>query len=119
MDKYILAIDQGTTNTKALIIDQAGKIIASAARPLTQSYPHPAWVEQDALAIWQSVREAIDDVLAAAGDPSLAAIAISNQREAIMLWQRTNGAPLGPVVSWQCHRSAPFCEELRARGLEP
>jgi glycerol kinase len=115
----ILAIDQGTTNTKVLLVDGQGVVIAQASRPLTQSYPHPAWVEQDADAIWQSVRLAIDDCLAAVGEPRLAAIAITNQRESVTLWERSSGRPLGPVVVWQCRRTADFCADLRGRGLAP
>jgi glycerol kinase len=115
----ILAIDQGTTNTKVLLVDARGGLIAQAARPLTQRYPHPAWVEQDADAIWQSVREAIDECLAAVADPQLVAIAITNQRESVTLWERASGRPLGPVVVWQCRRTADFCAELRERGLAP
>lgn len=114
--EYILAIDQGTTNTKALLLDATGKVVARASRPLTQNYPQPGWIEQDALAIWQSVREVIDDCLEQA--PTLAAVAITNQRETVMLWDRQTGQPLGPAVIWQCRRSAPFCEALRQRGLE-
>src|SRR5262245_31178496 len=89
----ILAIDQGTTNTKVLLVDPGGTVVAQASRPLTQSYPQPAWVEQDAGAIWRSVREAIDECLGSTGpelakDPSLAAIAVTNQRESVMLWER-------------------------------
>src|SRR5512140_2981927 len=116
--QLILAIDQGTTNTKALLLDRTGAIVARASRPLTQSYPHPAWIEQDPAAIWQSVREVIDDCLEQRAHPSLAAVAITNQRETVMLWDRQTGQPLGPAVIWQCRRTAPFCEELRARGLE-
>ncbi len=113
----ILAIDQGTTNTKVLLVDPQGRVIAQASRPLTQRYPHPAWVEQDADAIWLSVRAAIDECLASTAEPQLAAIAITNQRESVMLWERANGRPLGPVIAWQCRRTADFCAELRARGL--
>lgn len=113
----ILAIDQGTTNTKVLLVNAQGSIIAQASRALGQHYPQPAWVEQDAQEIWQSVREAIDECLAAAGDPPLAAIAITNQRESVTSWERASGKPLGPVVVWQCRRSAEICAELRARGL--
>jgi glycerol kinase len=115
----ILAIDQGTTNTKVLLVDAQGRIVAQASRPLTQRYPHPAWVEQDADAIWQSVREAIDACLADAGKVQPAAIAITNQRESVMLWERDSGQPLGPVIVWQCRRTADFCAELRARNLAP
>jgi glycerol kinase len=113
----ILAIDEGTTNTKVLLVDPQGRVIAQASRPLTQRYPHPAWVEQDADAIWQSVRAAMDECLAAVAEPQLAAIAITNQRESVMLWERDSGRPLGPVIVWQCRRTADFCAELRARGL--
>lgn len=114
----ILAIDQGTTNTKALLVNAAGVIVSRVARPLRQTFPHPGWVEQDATAIWQSVREAIDECLQASGEHEVIAIAITNQRESVMLWDRQTGQPVGPVVIWQCRRTAPFCEELRARGLE-
>jgi len=113
----ILAIDQGTTNTKVLLVDAQGWVIAQASRPLTQRYPQPAWVEQDADAIWQSVRAAIDECLASVAESQLAAIAITNQRESVMLWERDSGRPLGPVIVWQCRRTADFCAELRARGL--
>ncbi len=116
--KAILAIDQGTTNTKALLVDAAGVVVARAARPLRQTFPHAGWVEQDAAAIWQSVQEAIDECLQAAGEHELVAIAITNQRESVLLWDRQTGQPVGPVVIWQCRRTAPFCEELRERGLE-
>ena len=118
-DGTILAIDQGTTNTKALLVDGQGAILAQAARPLAQRYPHPAWVEQDADAIWTSVREAVDACLSAVKLPPPAAIAITNQRESVMLWERASGRPLGPVIVWQCRRTADFCAMLRARGLAP
>ena len=115
----ILAIDQGTTNTKVLLVDPGGTVLAQAARPLTQRYPQPAWVEQDAGAIRQSVYEALDECLASVADPRLAAIAITNQRESVTAWERASGRPLGPVIVWQCRRTADFCADLRARGLAP
>lgn len=115
----ILAIDQGTTNTKVLLVDAHGSVIAQAARPLTQRYPRPAWVEQDARAIWQSVRDAIDACLASVAGPRVAAIALTNQRESVALWERASGRPLGPVIGWQCRRTADVCADLRARGLVP
>ena len=116
--KAILAIDQGTTNTKALLVNDAGVVVSRATRPLRQTFPHPGWVEQDAAAIWQSVREAIDECLQATGEHELAALAISNQRESVMLWDRRTGRPIGPVVIWQCRRTASFCEGLRESGME-
>jgi glycerol kinase len=116
---HILAIDQGTTNTKAQLIDAAGSVAAQAASAPSVSYPQPAWVEQDPLALWRTVQEAVDRCLRAVDTSTLAAVAITNQRESVMLWERRTGQPVGPCVVWQCQRSAPFCNELRARGLEP
>jgi glycerol kinase len=115
-DGLILAIDQGTTNTKALLVNPAGAIVARAACPVDVAYPRPAWVEQDGLALWHSVRQAADACLTQAGDPPLAAVAIANQRETALIWDRRTGEPLGPAVVWQCRRTASFCEELRAQG---
>ena len=116
---YILAIDQGTTNTKAQLIDAAGAVVAQASSAPAVRYPHPAWVEQDPRALWRTVEEAVDQCLQAVDPSMLAAVAITNQRESVMLWERRTGQPVGPCVVWQCQRSAPFCHELRARGLEP
>lgn len=113
----ILAIDQGTTNTKALLADRSGAVIARASCPVEVRYPQPAWVEQDPRALWRTVRSAIDACLEAGGDPPLAAVAVSNQRETALIWDRRTGEPLGPAVVWQCRRTAAFCEELRARGV--
>jgi len=115
----ILAIDQGTTNTKAILVDATGAIVAQASRPVGVHYPQPAWVEQDPRVLWSSVVQAIDECLAAGAATRLAAVAITNQRETILLWDRQTGEPLGPAVVWQCQRSAPFCQELSGRGLEP
>jgi glycerol kinase len=115
----ILAIDQGTTNTKVLLLDAEGAIVARASRPVGVNYPQPGWVEQDSQAIWSSVEGAIDDCLEAASSRSLDAVAVTNQRETILLWDRVTGDPLGPAIVWQCHRSAPFCQQLAARGAEP
>jgi len=117
MGHNILAIDQGTTNTKALVIDPAGRILARGSQPTAISYPQPGWVEQDALEIWRCTCAAIEQCLAALDRPDLAAVAISNQRETALVWERATGMPLGPCVVWQCHRSAAFCNELKARSL--
>jgi glycerol kinase len=114
----ILAIDQGTTNTKVLLVNPDGNVIARATRPLKLSFPQPAWVEQDAAEIWQSVREAIDECLTAVRDPRPVGIALSNQRESVVAWERQSGRPAGPVIVWQCRRTADFCSHLRVRGLE-
>ena len=115
---HVLAIDQGTTNTKALLVNRQGQTVASASRGLSIRYPQPAWVEQDARELWTSVREAVDACLEKAGDPPVAAIGIANQRESVVVWDRRTGEPAGPCAVWQCRRTAPFCAELRRRGVE-
>lgn len=117
-DALILAIDQGTTNTKAILVDPGGSIVGQAARPMAIEYPQPGWVQQDAEAIWTAVRDCIDEVLEAAGSPALAAIGISNQRESAVAWEAASGRPVGPAVTWQCRRSAGLCERLREAGHE-
>lgn len=117
-DPMVLAIDQGTTNTKAILVDRAGSVRGIASRPVDIEFPRSAWVQQDAIQIWQSVREAVDDCLTSAGSPPLAAVGVSNQRESGLAWESATGTPIGPVVTWQCRRSAGFCERLRVDGLD-
>jgi glycerol kinase len=117
--RHLLAIDQGTTNTKALLVDEAGRIVARGAAPVEQRYPHPGWVEADPDALWQGVAVAVDRCLAAGEPGELAAVAITNQRESTLAWSRRTGRPLGPVVSWQCRRTTALCDEVRATGLAP
>jgi len=116
--KLVLAIDQGTTNTKVLLIDSAGSVAGRASRPLSIHFPQPGWVEQDARSLWTSVEEAAGECLAQAGDAEVAAIGVSNQRESVVAWDRKTGQPAAPCVVWQCRRSAAFCDALRQRGLE-
>jgi glycerol kinase len=118
-DALILAVDQGTTNTKAILVDGGGTIRGQASRAMDIEYPRPGWVQQDAAAIWQAVRECIDECLTGAGSPALAAIGISNQRETGVAWDAATGEPIGPAVTWQCRRSAELCERLRADGQAP
>ena len=114
----ILAIDQGTTNTKVLLVDGDGGILQRASRPVQLSYPHAGWVEQDAGALWTSVREAADECLAKARGMRPAGIAITNQRESVVVWERATGRPAGPVIVWQCRRTSERCERLRLDGVE-
>ncbi len=116
-DGLVLAIDQGTTNTKALAVAADGRIVATASRPMTVRYPQPGWAEQSAEDIWQSVLAVATEVMAAV-DGEIAAIAISNQRETIVLWDAATGEAIGPAVIWQCRRSAQRCAALRAAGHE-
>jgi glycerol kinase len=115
--KVILAIDEGTTNTKAVLVDDAGQLIAEASRPISIAYPQPAWVEQDAWEIWQASLAAAAGVLEGVPDGRVAALALTNQRESVLAWDRASGRPIGPCITWQCKRSAPFCGALRQRGL--
>ena len=112
----ILAIDQGTSNTKAILVDRDGSVVGQASRPMDIEYPQPGWVQQDAAAIWMAVQECIDEVLETSGSPALAGIGISNQRESGVAWERDSGAPIGPVVTWQCRRSVEICDWLRGAG---
>ncbi len=118
MSGNILAIDQGTTNTKALIVDPSGAVIAKGSRPTPVRYPQSGWVEQDALEIWRCTREAISECLSRLDNPDLAAVAITNQRETALVWERKTGRPVGPCVVWQCRRTASFCNDLKSQGLE-
>lgn len=112
----ILAIDQGTTNSKAVLVSTEGEILARGSAPVGISHPQPGWVEQDPSRIWRSVREAIAECLGAGPPADVLGIAISNQRESVTIWDAETGEPLGPVVSWQCRRSAPVCTDLNAAG---
>ncbi len=113
----VLAIDQGTTNTKALMIDDRARILARASAPLTTSYPHPGWAEQSAADIWASVQQVIARVVAEGGIPD--AIAIANQRETLVLWDSETHQPICPAPIWQCRRTAEHCAALIAAGHDP
>ncbi|MDR7124652.1 FGGY family carbohydrate kinase [Pseudotabrizicola sp. 4114] len=115
MSALVLAIDQGTTNTKAVLVDAAGVIHARAAAPLTTDYPQPGWAEQSASAIWDSVK-AVIAALAPQGAGRIAAIAIANQRETLVLWDARTGQPVAPAILWQCRRTAAACADLLAQG---
>jgi glycerol kinase len=115
----ILAIDEGTTNSKAVLVSQSGTIVASGSAPVPISHPQPGWVEQDAGAIWNATLAAISDCLAKAPGVRIEGLGISNQRESILAWDRRTGEPLGPVVTWQCRRTAAACLTLREAGHEP
>jgi glycerol kinase len=117
---FILALDQGTTSSRALVFDQGARVVAMAQRELTQHYPQPDWVEHDPEEIWQGqlacAREALQR--AGAGAQELAGIGITNQRETTILWERSSGRALAPAIVWQDRRTADVCARLRARGLE-
>lgn len=113
----ILAIDEGTTNAKAVLIDQAGQIVAKASRPLTITHPKAAWSEQDPLEVMQGVNESIAELLQSHSSYEVAGVAVSNQRESVMFWHKETGLPLTSLVTWQCRRSADFCAQLQQGEL--
>lgn len=118
---HILALDQGTTSSRALVFDADGTLKGLAQREFTQHFPQSGWVEHDAMEIWQTqlttAREAIHNAGLTAAD--ITAIGISNQRETTVLWDRQTGLPVGPAIVWQDRRTAVHCDALRADGLEP
>lgn len=112
----VLAIDQGTSNTKALMVSADGRMHHQASIPNIVTYPQPGWAEQSATALVDGVRQVMAEVLPKAGSDNVVAIAISNQRESIVVWDAETGEPIGPCVIWQCRRSALKCDALRAAG---
>ena len=104
--KVILAIDEGTTNTKAVLVDDAGQLSAEASRPISIAYPQTAWVEQDAWEIWQASLAAAAGVLEGVPGGRVAALALTNQRESVLAWDRASGRPIGPCITWQSCRRA-------------
>jgi glycerol kinase len=117
----VLALDQGTTGSTALVVDAEGRVRGRGYQELPQYFPQPGWVEHDPEEIWQTQLAAAGAALAAAGlaPREVAAIGITNQRETTLLWDRQTGAPVHRAIVWQCRRSAPLCERMRADGLEP
>ena len=118
--KHILALDQGTTSSRAIIFDHAGSIIAVAQKEFPQIFPRPGWVEHDPGDIWSSqagvAAEALTKANISAAD--VAAIGITNQRETTLVWDRSTGAPICNAIVWQDRRTAPMCDRLKARKLE-
>lgn len=111
--KYILALDQGTTGSRAIIYDKQGRKIASAYQEFPQYFPQPGWVEHDPEEIWQSVYATIQQVLAKVQPASIAAIGITNQRETTVVWDRQTGKPVYNAIVWQCRRTAERCNQLK------
>lgn len=116
---YILALDQGTTSSRAVIYNQEGAAVKIAQNEFTQIYPQAGWVEHDPMEIWGSQRGAISEVMAAAGiaPEEIAAIGITNQRETTIVWDKDTGKPIYNAIVWQCRRTAFICDELTAAGM--
>ena len=117
--RFVLALDSGTTSCRALLFDEAGRGVGEAQRESPLHYPKPGWVEQDAAALWRLQRDVMHQAAATVGADNIAVIGIANQRETTIVWDRTSGEPLAPAIVWQCRRSLPICERLRADGWEP
>ncbi|MDF2154412.1 glycerol kinase GlpK [Vibrio sp. CAU 1672] len=117
--KYIIALDQGTTSSRAVILDHDANIVGVAQREFSQIYPQAGWVEHDPMEIWASQSSTLVEVLAKSGIRSdqLAAIGITNQRETTIVWDKETGKPVYNAIVWQCRRTAEICEELKRRGL--
>ena len=115
---FVLALDQGTTSSRAIVFDHAGSIRAVAQQEFTQFYPQPGWVEHDATEIWATQSGVVAEALAKAGIDAahVAAIGITNQRETTILWERASGKPIAPAIVWQDRRTAPMCDDLRKAG---
>ncbi len=121
MPAFVLALDQGTTSSRAMVFDRRGRARALVQQEFPQHYPRPGWVEHDPADLWQSTRRVALAALAEANltGASIAALGIANQRETTLLWERRGGRPAGRAIVWQDRRTAADCARLRARGLEP
>lgn len=120
MKEFILAFDQGTTSSRAILFDRTARVVAQAQSEFPQIYPQPGWVEHDPEAIWTSQLDTARRVLADASVDAdrVAAIGITNQRETTVIWDRATGEPIANAIVWQCRRTAPLCEALRAEGFD-
>ena len=118
--RYILALDQGTTSSRAMLFDHSGRIVAAASQEYPQIFPRPGWVEHDPEAIWSSQLHCAQEALRQSGAQSseVAAIGITNQRETTILWEKATGRPVMNAIVWQDRRTAPLCDTLRAEGWE-
>ncbi len=116
--KYVIALDQGTTSSRAIVFDHAGKIKGVAQREFTQIYPQAGWVEHDPMEIWATQSSVLTEVLAQHNikPDQIASIGITNQRETTVVWDKTTGEPIYNAIVWQCRRTADMCDELKANG---
>jgi glycerol kinase len=118
-DKFILALDQGTTSSRAILFDHSGNIVQVAQKEFKQFYPQPGWVEHDPEEIWSSQHSVLTEVLVKKNVTArqIAAIGITNQRETTIVWERATGRPLHHAIVWQDRRTAAFCDDLKSQGL--
>ena len=121
MERYVIALDQGTTSSRAILFNRAGEIVSRAQYPFRQIYPRPGWVEHDPMEIWNMEKRALAEAVNAAHiDPkAIAALGITNQRETTVMWDRATGQPVCNAIVWQCRRTASICDRLKADGIGP
>ncbi len=119
--KYMLALDQGTTNSRAIVFNKEGEIVAIEQKEIKQFYPQQGWVEQDANEIWATILSVIAGVLSKSNihPEEIAAIGISNQRETTVIWDKQTGRPIYRAIVWQSRQSASICDRLKEEGYEP
>lgn len=119
-NKYIMAFDQGTTSSRAIIFNKKGKIVGKASKEFTQIYPEPGWVEHDPMEIWGTQSGVAREVLESTGirPDEIAAIGITNQRETTVVWNKSTGKPIYNAIVWQCRRTADICNDLKEMGIE-
>jgi glycerol kinase len=121
VSRFVLALDQGTTSSRALLFDRSGAVVAVEQHEFAQHFPRPGWVEHDPAEIWESQLRAARGALARAraAPADVAAIGITNQRETTLVWERATGEPIHRAIVWQSRQTTPICDRLRAEGLEP
>lgn len=117
--QYILALDQGTTSSRAILFNRAGEVVHLAQKEFTQYFPQPGWVEHDAQEIWSSIGAVVGEVLARVKATEIAAVGITNQRETAVVWDQHTGQPVYRAIVWQSRQTAGICEEMKAQGHEP
>ncbi|GAA0861484.1 glycerol kinase GlpK [Paraclostridium tenue] len=119
--KYIIALDQGTTSSRAILFDKYGNVVSSAQKEFTQFYPKPSWVEHNPMEIWGSQSGVLREVLETSSvrPDEIAAIGITNQRETTIVWDKNTGKPIYNAIVWQCRRTSDICDKLKEKGLEP
>src|ERR671912_133293 len=118
---HVLAVDQGTTSTRAMLFDRDARMVSVAQRELPQHYPQPGWVEHDAEDIWRDTLAVLREAIAGSAVPldRVAGIGITNQRETVVVWDRSTGEPIHRAIVWQDRRTAETCERLKHDGVEP
>ena len=120
MEKYIIALDQGTTSSRCIVFDREERIVAMAQKEPTQFYPQAGWVEQDPMEIYATISGTMSEAMAQGNirPEQVEAIGITNQRETTILWDKETGQPVYNAIVWQCRRTADFCRKLKEEGLE-